>query len=110
MGVRRLLFARTRYSAGGSGADVACIVHVAREFDGFAGAGGVREVSQSLAVCAAQHGIDAHVVIPHYWTVDDALHVRRSSGLSAYAEVEAKFNIPLNYPSGDRSIAVTVRR
>jgi hypothetical protein len=49
------------------------------------------------------------VLMPAGWAADEAIGQRRASGLSDTTVVEAILDVPLNYPSLERRVRVTIR-
>ncbi len=103
MGSRKKTTARKRPSTGGAtrGPAVKRVAHVSREFEGLAGAGGIKDVTAGLARASAAAGIATDVFLPCY---PDILDI---PGLEP-KEV-AGFNVPMAYPDQqDRVEPVTV--
>lgn len=95
--------ARRKPTAGKSGRlpAVKRVAHVSREFEGLAGAGGIKDVTAGLARASAEAGIRTDVFLPCY------PEILEKSGLEL-KEVAA-FNVPMAYPDQpDRIEPVTV--
>jgi starch synthase len=82
------------------------ILIVAREYDGLAGAGGVKDVCRQLAEALAQHGgCDVRVVLPLYGFMDAAalgfeqmtFPCRNAAGSAALT-----FEVDMHYPGRER--------
>jgi starch synthase len=78
------------------------IVHVCREYASLAGAGGMKDVTEGLAKASAAAGIDTHVFLPYYRTIQAMQDI--------HAEETARFPVPMNYPQEKRSESVTMYR
>ena len=77
-----------------SAKDIKNIWMLTREYDGLAGAGGVKDVSRQLAESLARKGISVTVVLPCYWFMaPKKLHFKRHS---------LSFEVDMNYTAEDR--------
>ncbi len=85
---------------------------VSREYEGLAGAGGVKDVCRQLAEALAQHGgCDVRATLPLYGFMDAAalgferlpLPCRDAAGKTAYS-----FEVDMNYPGRERREEVSV--
>jgi starch synthase len=89
---------------------IRCIVHVTREYLGLAGVGGMKDVAEGLARASAAAGIETHVFLPYYYTVDAAigkLNEKRAKPLEP--EETASFKVAMNYVGERRDETVAVR-
>ena len=75
-------------------------MHVAREFEGLAGAGGMKDVVQGLCKASAAAGIDTHAILPYYRLIDKTVHLDGKKSLA--------FEVPMNYLSQNRTESVIV--
>ncbi len=85
---------------------------VSREYDGLAGAGGVKDVCRQLAEALVEHaGCRVRVVLPGYGFMDagklgfSLLPLTRPAG---HARIRTTFSVDMNYPDQDRREPVSV--
>lgn len=92
------------------------ILMVTREYDGVAGAGGVKDVCRQLSEALVRHaGCDVRVVLPCYGCIDPAgLGFERMQLPSCQEseEMTAAFAVDMNYPDKERreSVALWVKK
>jgi starch synthase len=95
--------AQRKTQAGESGRSPAVkrVAHVSREYEGLAGAGGIKDVTAGLARASAEAGIHTDVFLPCY------PEILAMAGLEL--KKAAAFNVPMAYPDQpDRIEPVTV--
>ncbi|MEA2115851.1 MAG: glycogen/starch synthase [Thermodesulfobacteriota bacterium] len=85
---------------------------VSREYDGLAGAGGVKDVCRQLAEALVEHGgCQVRVVLPRYGFMDaeklgfSRLQLSHRSGV---LEPRTAFDVDMNYPGEERRETVSV--
>ncbi|MCI5126805.1 MAG: hypothetical protein D3925_20570 [Candidatus Electrothrix sp. AR5] len=90
------------------------VVMVTREYDGVAGAGGVKDVCRQLSEALVRHaGCDVRVVLPCYGFMDAAARgfkrVRLPCRKEA-AKMPTVFEVDMNYPGKERRESVSLWR
>ncbi|CAK8723690.1 Glycogen synthase [Candidatus Electrothrix laxa] len=87
---------------------------VTREYDGVAGAGGVKDVCRQLSEALVRHAnCDVRVVLPCYGFIDAAALGFKRVRLSCRKEVAkmpAVFDVDMNYPDKERRESVSLWR
>ncbi len=90
------------------------ILMVTREYDGVAGAGGVKDVCRQLSEALVQHAdCDVRVVVPCYGCIDAVdlgFERMQLSCCEESAETIAAFTVDMHYPDKERREAVALWR
>ncbi|NKB66618.1 MAG: glycosyltransferase [Candidatus Latescibacteria bacterium] len=81
-------------------APVGQVIHIAREFGGIVGAGGIKDVTRGLCTAAADLGIDTHIFLPFTRSAEDAVDFPLQQGIS--------LEVPLNYSDQQRRETCTI--
>jgi len=87
-----------------SGCDIRTVVHVAREYGGLAGAGGIKDVVEGLARATAAAGIETYVFLPYYHVVEGT--IVRNPRLKPVER--CSFAVPMNYVGENRTESVAI--
>ena len=77
-----------------------CVVHVAREYGGLAGAGGLKDVVEGLSKASAEEGIDTHVFLPFYRVIEQREHPGLQERLN--------FAVAMDYARQKRAESITI--
>ncbi|MGB5685591.1 MAG: glycogen/starch synthase [Candidatus Electrothrix sp.] len=90
------------------------ILMVTREYDGVAGAGGVKDVCRQLSEALVRHAdCDVRVVLPYYGFMDAAARGFKRVRLPCRKKVEnmpTVFDVDMNYPDKERRESVSLWR
>ena len=101
--------ARTKSKQSDGTPAIKCVAHVTREYLGLAGVGGIKDVVEGLARASAAAGIESHVFLPYYHSIDAALAELNSKRIAPLNLVEtASFDVKMYYVGQPRTERVSV--
>ncbi len=90
------------------------VLMVTREYDGVAGAGGVKDVCRQLSEALVRHaGCDVRVVLPYYGFMDAVVRGFKRVRLPCRQEaanMPTVFDVDMNYPDKERRESVSLWR
>ncbi len=81
------------------------IVYVSREYNGLAGAGGMKDVAEGLCRAAAVAGIDTHIFLPYYRVIDQNIAHNK---IDLTLKESLSFEVAMNYAHSERREGVKI--
>lgn len=84
---------------------ISSIVYVSREYNGLAGAGGMKDVAEGLCTATAARGIDTHIFLPYYRVIDKNI-ARNKIGLKL--KESSRFDAAMNFSHCERREGVKI--